>query len=110
MRALLIVTVVWSLPAAANIVWRGDFETHDLSQWDSYVVHAERWTFVQSTPAPAQGLYSARIELQSEDFGPSNLVRTEVGKTPASVAVFQGTERWYAWSSMLSTDFPLQAY
>jgi hypothetical protein len=41
--ALSLLTV--SAPASAAIVWRGDFETNDLTQWD-YTQHPERWTFV----------------------------------------------------------------
>lgn len=93
-------------PASATVLWRGDFETSDLSQYDNYVVHAERWTFVGSQPSPRQGLVAARVELQENDVGPSNLIRTEVGHTPPE-ATFQGSERYYAWSAMGSTDHPL---
>jgi polysaccharide lyase-like protein len=96
--------------AEAGVLWTGDFETHDLSQWDAYVVNAGDWTFVQSNPTPRQGLYAARVQLDAGDYGPSNLIRTEVGHTPASVSTFQNTERYYAWSSWLSTDFPLGAF
>lgn len=93
-------------PASATVLWRGDFESSDLSQYDNYVVHAERWTFVGSQPRPRQGAVAARVELQENDVGPSNLIRTEIGHTPPE-ATFQGSERYYAWSAMGSTDHPL---
>lgn len=38
--------------------------------------------------------------------GLRDLIRTEIGHTPADAA-FHGSERYYAWSAMGSTDHPL---
>ena len=105
MRAAVMLFAVWSSTAFANIVWRGDFEPKNLSQYDGFVVHAERWTFVNS-PAPREGNWAARVELRADDFGPSNLVRTEVTHTPPA-NTFENSERFYAWSAMGSTTEPL---
>ena len=57
-----------------------------------------------------QGSSAARIILHAADYGPSNLVRTEVSHTPASLTGWQDNERYYAWSNWTSTDFPLGAF
>ena len=54
MRFLLALVALTSATSFAGIVWRGDYETQNLSQYDSYVVHQERWTFVNASPRSAR--------------------------------------------------------
>ncbi len=90
--------------ASAAIVWRGGFETNDLSQWGEKI-NANRWSVV--TAPVREGTHAGRVELHEGDVGPSNLIRAELGYHPPA-ATFQGSERWYAFSIRVETTPPLQ--
>lgn len=93
--------------AAAEIVWRGDFETADLSQWNETTGPvAERVTFVQDPVR--EGMYAARMEIRPGDLGNGDLNRVEYGYHPPAEG-FEGSERWYAWSAMQDASLPLGA-
>jgi hypothetical protein len=89
--------------AAGAILWRGDFETGDLSQW----------TLVQANPGGAQvvaaphpvreGKYSLRLEVRPADdpingYGERAQVAKHTGEAP-------GVESWWAWSTYFPNDF-----
>jgi hypothetical protein len=92
------------VPAAqAAVVWRGDFETGDLSQWtESQQVAPDR---MQVVDAPVrQGKHALRVEVRQGD-DPINASgdRAELVWTPVET---EGNDRYYAWSTMWATDFP----
>ena len=87
--------------ARASVVWRGDFETKDLSQWDVIDGLASRLTVV---PSPVrQGSYGLRVELRSGDFS-NNGNRNELVRT---VADSEGMDLYYAWSTMFDASYPI---
>lgn len=85
----------------ASVVWRGDFETDDLSQWSSVDGLTSRLTVV--TSPVHQGSYALRTELRSGDFA-SNGNRNEVVR---GVAETEGMDRYYAWSTMFDASYPI---
>jgi hypothetical protein len=103
--ATLLAALVHPGHAAAEIVWRGDFETADLSQWNETTGPVgERVTFVQDPVR--EGTYAARMEIRPGDLGNGDLNRVEYGYHPPAEG-FEGSERWYAWSAMQDAAFPL---
>lgn len=90
--------------AGAEVLWRGDFETADTSQWNELVgMVAQRLSIVEDEAV--QGRYAARIEVHQGDTSQSGLTRVEVGHHPPT-ETFEGSERWYAWSMMIPEDAP----
>jgi hypothetical protein len=90
-----------SFQARASVVWRGDFETDDLSQWSSVDGLASRLTVV---PSPVrQGSYALRVEVRSGDFA-SNGNRNELVR---DVPETEGMDRYYAWSTMFDASYPI---
>ncbi|HYV66701.1 MAG TPA: polysaccharide lyase [Myxococcales bacterium] len=90
-----------SFQARASIVWRGDFETDDLSQWDKVDGLTSRLTVVKSPLR--QGSYALRVELRSGDVA-SNGNRNELVRT---VPETEGMDRYYAWSTMFDASYPI---
>src|ERR1044071_5946557 len=88
------------------LLWSGNFETGDLSQWslgDS--IHTNRMQVVDSPVR--EGAHALRIELHPGDLGPSNLTRAELTYHPDNQR-FENTEHYYAWSAMISPDNPVK--
>ena len=83
--ALPVLVVAVASSASANVLWRGDYETGDLSQW-----------------AGVEGL---RTELHQGDFANSG-TRNEVENSSAQYNEVEGNDKWYAWSTMFASDFP----
>ena len=65
----------FSTAASASVIWRGDFETGDIAQWNHFEGIGSRFTVV---PSPArEGKYALRTELHQGDFA-SNGTRNEI--------------------------------
>jgi hypothetical protein len=90
--------------ARAEVVWRGDFETGDLSQWSvSQEVAPDRMQVVDSPVR--QGKHALRVEVRQGD-NPLNGAsgnRAELVWTPVEK---EGNDRYYSWSTMWAQDFP----
>jgi hypothetical protein len=90
-----------STPASATVLWRGDFETGDKSQWEGAQAASPDRLRIVETPV-RQGKYALRVEVRNGDFVSSGnraeLVRTVRDK--------EGDERFYAWSTMWPMDYP----
>jgi hypothetical protein len=88
-------------------LWRGDYETGDLSQWDG-AQEAARGRIAVVTSPVAQGRYAARFDArQGESTGGdrgSNRSELVLGSTYKDHV---GDERWYSWHTMLAPDFPV---
>jgi hypothetical protein len=91
------------LTSRASVVWRGDFETGDTSQWPTIHGLPERLTIV--TSPVRQGQYALRTELRNGDWN-NNGNRNEVVWNTAQK---QGTDRYYAWSTMFSAEYPAES-
>jgi len=101
--ALPVLVVAVAPSASANVLWRGDYETGDLSQWAGVEGLTSRLTIVQSPVR--QGKYALRTELHQGDFANSG-TRNEVENSSAQYNEVEGNDKWYAWSTMFASDFP----
>ena len=96
-------TAPTAVPAPSGVVWRGDFETGDRSQWSkTQMVSSDRLAVV---PSPVrQGRYAIKATVRQGDnpisaSGNRNeLVRMTGEKS--------GDEYFYGWSTMFASDFP----
>ncbi len=89
---------------SGGVIWRGDYETGNFSQWECGLqVQAEGRATVVTSPV-RQGKYAARYEVRPGDHnvGTGNGERTEVKSCRHAV---EGEEQWWAWSTMFAPDF-----
>jgi polysaccharide lyase-like protein len=86
--------------ARASVVWRGDYETRDLSQWDRVDGLMSRLTIV-SSPVH-QGSYALRTVLRAGDVA-NNGTRNELVLLQPQT---EGMDRYYAWSTMFDASYP----
>lgn len=104
--ALLVALV--GTPAPAAVVWTGDFETGDLSQFD-YVLNGE---VNGNTYASAvqdlvlQGRFAARIELHDDAVWPNGLRRVELQHVPQAARTAEGATTCFGWSFHLPEALP----
>ena len=83
-------------------LFRADFETGDLRQWDGVQRVAERSIQVVRDPVE-QGRYAGRFEVREGDAPIDENDRAEVQLATDEA---EGDVRWYAWSTMFAPDFP----
>jgi hypothetical protein len=96
--------LVW-LPAAvqASVLWRGDFETGDLSQWSkAQIVSSDRLKVVSSPVA--QGAKAIRVEVRQGD----NPIGASGNRNELVYLSYEprGTERYYRWQTMFDPSYP----
>jgi len=105
MRLLALSVLAFAFPtaASANVLWRGDYETGDLSQWAGVEGLTSRLTLV--TSPVRQGKYALRTELHQGDIASSG-TRNEVELSTAQFNEVEGNDKWYSWSTMFASDFP----
>jgi hypothetical protein len=103
MRLLALPVTILTLAGAASatVLWRGDYETGNLSQWTGYQGIQSRFSFVQSPVR--QGGTALRVELHQGDvaFGGTRNEVSNEGRPEV-----EGNDRWYAWSTLFPADFP----
>jgi uncharacterized protein (TIGR03382 family) len=92
-------------PAAADVLWKGDFETGTIKQWNGPGQNTARWSVVQDPVR--EGRYAGKVELRATDIGSSNMRRAELAFLPPAQG-FEGTDRYYGFSIFPSADQPLQ--
>jgi MYXO-CTERM domain-containing protein len=92
-----------STAASANVLWRGDYDTGDLSQWAKVDGLSSRLTVEPSVVH--QGNYAMRVELHQGDVSSSG-TRNEVVLSDAAHMEQEGNDRWYAWSTLFPADYP----
>lgn len=100
---LILATVIaYTLPASADIYWRGDFETGDLTQW-SYLLNPAGITLSQEHKAERR--YAAHIVIQGspEYLWKNNpeLNRVELQYRPAPEHSMENSDLYFGWSFML---------
>jgi hypothetical protein len=87
-----------------EILWRGDFDTGNLSQWEvNQSVEANRIQVV-SNPVK-EGKYAARFETRPTDNIGDTSPRSELA---ANLGEKEGEERWYRWYTYFPENFPVQ--
>jgi hypothetical protein len=103
-RATFALVLLFATPASATVLWRGDFETGDKSQWEGAQAASPDRLQIVTSPV-RQGKYALRVEVRNGDFVSSGnraeLVRTVRDK--------EGDDRYYAWSTMWPMDYPSEA-
>jgi hypothetical protein len=95
-------------PASAAIVWTGDLETGDLSQFN-FVLNEEIGgnTYASATQdVVLQGAYAARIELHNDAVWPNGLRRVELQHLPDAARTAEGATTCFAWSFYLPEALP----
>lgn len=97
-------------PANATILWKGDFETGDLKQWDStnLVKTGDRDNLVFVDSPCAEGKKCAKITLRDDIiFEPYNQSRVEVKHV--GLHTLNGEDSYYAWSFMVPKDAEIRS-
>ena len=92
--------------AAPGVIWRGDFEPGNLSQWGTAQRVADDRIRVVGEPV-RQGKRAARFEVREGDNVGDGAPRAELallGRRDACCR--EGDERWYRWQTMFAQDFP----
>jgi polysaccharide lyase-like protein/F5/8 type C domain-containing protein len=87
----------------SGVVWRGDFETGDRTQWSStQMVSSDR---LQVVPSPVrQGSYAIKVTVRQGDNPISaSGNRNELVKMTNEK---EGDEYFYRWSTMFASDYP----
>jgi len=101
MRSLVLSLFLISSAASASVLWRGDYETGDLTQWSKVDGLLGRLTIVADPVR--QGRYALRTELHSGDVSSSG-TRNEL--VLSGVQEVEGNDKWYAWSTLFPQDYP----
>ena len=90
-------------PPPGNVIFRGDFQSGNISQWPVCQCVPGR---VQVVKLPA-GPYAARFEVRQGD-NPINSTgnRTEVVLDSDALRFGEGAERWFDWWTSFDSSFP----
>ena len=100
--------------APGELIFTGDFETGDLSQWayvercaaDRIVVYNTA-NMPAGAPAPRQGQYAARFRVLDTDVMPCTSTENPRAEVETPESLFKpGDERWEAWSMYLPSALP----
>jgi Polysaccharide lyase len=94
--SLIIVSIVGT-EAPAEIIWRADFETGDVKQWNS-VPKTDAFKVV--TEPVREGKYALRID-GTNAAKKGKLDRIEFQHQPKPPGTAEGTERYFGWSVYL---------
>jgi hypothetical protein len=95
------------------VVWRGDFETGDLSQWqrqsactgEGLTVADVGNTCITVVREPRrEGAHAARFRLDPHSADASTAARAELYLTPTRTGSFEGREWFYGWSTFLPSE------
>src|SRR5260221_5567550 len=110
-RAALVVScLVCATQARAAGLWKGDFETGDVSQWDStnLIKTGDRDNLVIEGDTVADGTKAAKITLRPDIiFEPYNQSRVEVKHI--GLHTMDGEQSYYAWSFMVPKDAEIRS-
>ncbi|UXI67805.1 polysaccharide lyase [Tahibacter amnicola] len=93
-------------PAMATVLWRGDFQTGNLSQYDTqHIVSPDRFTVVERPGLPGGLRYAAQVTVRQGD-DPINASgnRNELVKFDGAS---EGTEFYYGWSTLWPSNYPM---
>jgi hypothetical protein len=108
--ALFAVCLLGAIPARGTLLWKGDFETSDLSQWDSstLIKTGERDNLVLQGELVAEGNKAAKITLRDDViFEPYNQSRVEVKHV--GLHTKNGEDSYFAWSFMVPKDAEIRS-
>jgi hypothetical protein len=86
------------------VLWRGDFETGNTSQWTSQQAVAPDRLRVVTSPVD-QGKHALRVEVRQGD-DPINASGDRAELVRSNPLEVEGNERFYAWSTMWPANYP----
>jgi hypothetical protein len=90
-----------------DVVWRGDFETGDISQWTKAQMVSPDRLLVGTSPV-TQGRYAMKTTVyQGDDPIDSSGNRNELVQMTNEPS---GSEYFYKWSTMFDTSFPSERH
>ena len=96
--------------AQAVVLWKGDFESGDVSQWSSSIAlkTGDRQNLVIESDNVAEGTKAAKITLQKDIiFEPYNQSRVEVKHI--GLHTKNGEDSYFAWSFMVPKDAEIRS-
>lgn len=85
--------------AGAEVLWRGDFEAGNLTQWSRTL--NGRGISVVDEPI-AGGKHAARVVITSSDLWSNGLNRVELNHAPPRERTAEGRETYFGWSFFIS--------
>ncbi len=106
----LLLLLASTAPAHATVLWEGDFETGDVSQWDSSIALETngRKNLVFVTDSVANGTKAAKITLMDDIiFQPYEQSRVEVKHV--GLHTENGEDSYFAWSFMVPADAEIRS-
>lgn len=106
----LLLLVLSAAPAQATVLWEGDFETGDVSQWNSSIALETngRKNLVFVTDSVANGTQAAKITLMDDIiFQPYEQSRVEVKHV--GLHTENGEDSYFAWSFMVPGDAEIRS-
>ncbi len=105
---LAVATFAFATEAAAAVVWTGDFETGDLSQFN-FVLNGDVDGMIYAQAVQdmvLEGSYAARLELHNEAIWPNGLRRVELQHLPDPARTAEGATTCLGWSFYLPEALP----
>lgn len=90
--------------ARAAVVWTGDFETGDVSQW-SGTLNGQHISVVKMPVA--DGMFSGQVQLTNDAVWPNGLKRVEFNHSPEAARTAEGAQTFFAWSFYLPQTLPV---
>ncbi|MFN7133400.1 MAG: heparin lyase I family protein, partial [Myxococcales bacterium] len=101
--ALALACLLAPSPASARVLWKGDFESGDLSQWTrAQIMNGDRFKVID-TPVRS-GRYAAKVTVKRGD----DPINSSGNRNEVLHLTFEpkGSERWYRFSTMFDPSFP----
>jgi len=101
------VAFAFSAPASAAVLFSGDFETGEMSQWDSQQQGADLDGILAQSEIRMQGAFGGMFTVEPGDHFPAKQTggdRAEVGKH--TILFREGDVRWFGWSVFFASGFP----
>ncbi len=91
------------LDLPGNVLFTGDYETGDTSQWAG-CQRSGSWSAAVQTGNVRQGRYAARYEVRDGD---NPIGYGERAECQVNTRESEGQERFYSWSTYFDADFPV---
>jgi Polysaccharide lyase len=104
------------VPVGSHVLFVGDWETGDFSQWDychNHLIHGSCDDYptndyalqLINAPDAREGQYAAQFDVRQGDVAVDGGERSEVSTHAAGALTHEGDERWYEWSMKVPANF-----
>lgn len=106
--SMLVLALTAVVPVArANVIWRGDFSTGDLSQWPKRET-VDAATRLQVVPGPVEGEGPALQVSVRQGDNPIHASGNRNELVYAGDRIEEGSERYYHWRTLWPADYAAQ--